>query len=269
MQKCGERVYRETCKGCGTERHLVISRCMDRFCPTCGSIRTGKLASRYERRIKEKTEGLFGYHLTLTFRNTDSLPSYSDIVKLVRKMRLHPIWKAYGCIVGGLWSIEVTRPKGKWHPHVHMLIFTSEPLPVAPDGKWPVWFNQSVSDVWRELTGDSFIVRGTRYDGRAVEMVKYIGKPADIQRMPLDSFMELCGWTKGKRSVQSFGVLHGQLPEEETGGAEETKCSCAECGGSAFERVVLRFIPKHRRYVVHDVYDVDYALPDELIEEPP
>lgn len=270
MRKCGNLVYRESCKGCGSERSLVVSRCMDRFCPTCASVRSGRLADRYSERIKRYTEGKHGYHLVLTFKNSESLPSYSWIGRLFKAMRKHPLWDQYGGIVGGLRSIEVTRGKGGWHPHIHALIFTESPLPIAPDGKWPVWFNQVVSDAWKELTGgESYIIRGERYDGRAIEMVKYLGKPQDVGNMDAEKLAELSEWIRRKRTAQTFGSLYGKLPDEEQEEPEHDHCTCSDCGGSTFERVVMRFNPRHGRYVVDEVYDVDYCFPDESAHSPP
>jgi hypothetical protein len=266
MDKCGSIIHRDVCKGCGSEKYRAVSTCKDRLCPTCASRRSVKLAERYKAIIDRVTDGKYGYHLVLTFKSVETLPDQKKIVALVKKLRLHPLWKSYGGIDGGLWSIEVTRSKGLWHPHVHMLIFTNEPLPVAPDGFWPRMINQRVSDVWRELTGDSFIVRGSRFDGRVIEMVKYMGKPMEIEKMSVDHLDHLSEWCKSRRMVQTFGSLYGQGVDEKM---DVDPCACVECGGMSFERTVLRHIPRYGRYVADEVYDVDYCFPDESAHSPP
>ena len=262
MRECGMVLHRDVCKGCGVEKNRVVCRCMDRFCPQCASKRSGDLADRYAERVNRVMSGMYGYHLVLTVKNAPNLPDYSAFIALVKRMRRHKFWKRYGGIVGGLYSVEVTKKRGgMWHPHFHLLIFTPLPLPLLPDGQWTIVFNQAVSDVWRELTGgESYIVRGERYDGRAIEMVKYLAKPSDVAGLSVDDLKSLCNWTKGKRMVQTFGTLFGKLDEDEDEAVEREKCACPECGGTSFERTVLHFDTRHRRYVAVAVYDVEAVM---------
>ena len=266
MRECGAVLHRDVCKGCGTEKFRLVRRCMDRFCPSCASKRSGELAERYAGRVNKVMTGRYGYHLVLTVKNTKELPDYTLFIALMKRMRKHEFWERFGGIIGGLYSVEVTKKRGgTWHPHFHVLMFTREPLPVLPDGQWTIAFNQAVSDVWRELTGgESYIVRGEQYDGRAVEMVKYLAKPSDVAAMAVDDIEALFRWTRGKRMVQTFGELFGVADEEQ---AERGPCGCEACGGTSFERTVMHFDRKHRRYVAVDVFDVEADVQDEADEQ--
>ena len=209
MRECGHIMYRDVCKGCGTEKYRKNGRCMDRLCPSCAHTRSGRLAGKYADRVNKRMSGRHGYHLVLTVKNTRELPDYNAFMAMFDAMRKHEFWKPYGGMVAGLRAVEVTKKAGcLWHPHFHVLMFTREPLPLLPDGQWTIPFNQAVADAWCEVTGGKGkIVRGSRFDGRAVEMVKYIGKPSDVERMSASEVEELCNWTK-----RTVSYTHLTLP---------------------------------------------------------
>ena len=268
MHECSEDVYRDICKGCGEEKFLRTRTCKDRFCPTCANKRSGKLARQYGSRIEKLiAAGRFGYHLVVTVKNTKELPDYTVFKSLIKRMRKHEFWKRFGGIIAGIVSVEVTKKRGGlFHPHFHVLMFTREPLPVLPDGQWTIAFNQAVSDVWRELTGgESYIVRGSEFDGDVIEMVKYVSKPMELAAMTPDELETLFNWTKGKRMVQAFGELYGMVDDDVE--EQEKACACKSCGGTSFERTVMRFDRRHRRYVVTDVFDVEADVQDEADEQ--
>ena len=152
-------------------------------------------------------------------------------------------------LLGGVYSFEAKIGKGAeregkrlWNFHMHALIFSPEPLPVQPgiggDGKaryyWP-----ELSERWRGLTGDSFIVEchpivdrsraaavaegdamdavvGDVADGSLIaavcEVSKYAVKVADSA--PGDA-VEAWASLRGRHLCGSFGAFRGvDLAEE-------------------------------------------------------
>ncbi len=213
VAKCGMHTIELEWVASGRKRTLMSFLCQDRFCEICARKRSAKLARRYHEIIRENCEGLHGHLLTLTYKNSETLRERSRIAKDVRNLLRRSLWKRYGGIVGGLYSVEVTKGEGGWHPHVHMLVFTRLPVASYRDGKWLVELNQEVSNEWLAITRDSFVVRGVSWNGNVQEVVKYMTKSPES--LPVDELRELTSWARGMRSVSAFGLLYGkQVPEE-------------------------------------------------------
>ena len=241
VAKCGMTTVELVRVADGSRRHVMSFLCQDRFCEICARKRSAKLARRYHAVIRENCEGLHGHLLTLTYKNSHELRERGRISKDVRSLLRRGVWKRYGGIVGGLYSVEVTKGEGGWHPHVHMLVFTRLPVASYRDGKWLVELNQEVSNAWLEITGDSFIVRGVSWNGNVEEVVKYMTKSPES--LPVDELRELTSWARGMRSVSAFGSLYGKQISEDI--EEES----VESGGT-FMAIVRRFDSRAMEYVV-------------------
>jgi len=224
MQSCCGIRFTDTWEN-GEVTHTTTCRCMDRFCPTCASIRSAKLAAKWNEIIPAYQMGAysvgverFAYHLVTTFKNSELLLLVSEISRCFKLLKKRKLWMQYGGIVGGFYSIEVTynRKTRQWHAHIHALIFTPEPIPVYGDKrKWNKDFNQQIADAWQEITKDSFIVHGTEFDGRVEEMTKYLSKGSELAKLPDEKFRELVEWSKGARLFNVFGELRGIAPDED------------------------------------------------------
>ena len=256
MRSCCAIRFRDRCK-CGKKTTETTWRCMDRFCPICAPVRSARLASKWSGILPDYRAGRwsggverFPYHLVLTWKNSETLPSRAEMARCFKQLRARKFWKQYGGIVGGFYSVEVTlnAVTGQWHAHIHALIFTLEPIPVYGDKrKWHKDFNQQIADAWQEITEDSFIVHGTEFDGRVEEMTKYLSKGSEIEKLPDSKFEELVKWSKGAKLFNVFGELRGIAPDEndedeDTGGV----CECGECER---ERVMEEFDERLRCYV--------------------
>lgn len=110
-------------------------------------------------------------------------------------------------VVGAVWSYEVKRGSGSgtWHPHLHMIALAEN----QPDAV-------ALSDEWRSITGDSFIVdvRPITNEGGFVEVFKYAVKFSD--QLPEDT---VSAWhvLQGKRLLGSSGCFRGvKVPEQLT-----------------------------------------------------
>ena len=265
--KCARWITRQACTDHGHVRHRRSFLCGDRFCPICARKRSADLARRYRKIIEGACRGLYGHMLTLTYKNSETMPARGRIAKDVRNLLRRSLWKRHGGIVGGLYSVEVKRGEGGWHPHVHMLIFTRKPIASYTEGKregeWLVELNQEVSDAWRAITGDSFIVQGETWDGNTQEVVKYMTKAPES--LPPAKLHELLIWTRGMRSVSAFGSLYGvhisETVEQDHAGA------CRECGCLTFYSVVYEFDFSRGSYVVTKTMFTQVAKPVDQLRE--
>lgn len=188
---------------CTCHKHLI--------CPLC-AIRRGARALRVylakvDALLKENSR-LRPFLVTLTVKNGEDLGErFKHLSKHLRSYhkrrsgaRQHgEILKASSAV----WSYEFTNRGKGWHPHVHSVWLCED----APDA-------HKLSEEWRELTGDSFIVdvspMSLDSDGSFVsgfvEVFKYAIKFADLAN---DHRLEAFYALKGKRLQDSFGQLRG------------------------------------------------------------
>jgi hypothetical protein len=258
MYKCHYEIYRNSCASCGgNESWHHDQRCGDKFCANCAKINSGELLNRYEPILNAFGKERYGYLLTLTYLNADHLRERNTIAKNMRALLARALWREFGGIAGGIYSVEVTFPNGQYHPHVHALIYTDKPIPTFKDRKgvvrWHVPFNQAVSDAWREITGDSYIVDGRAFNGCYAEVLKYVSKMHELENIPDHQLREFALWSKGMHSVATFGGVRGLVIDPEP---REEKGPCP-CGCTVEETVALRCDEK-RGYVPvwHDHNDL-------------
>lgn len=192
----------ETCK-----QHLL--------CPFCAIRRGAKMQVAYAEKVQHilaENPHLVPWMVTLTVKNGNDLSErYRHLqrsVKLMNKYRHlnrgHEITKAHGSV----WSYEFKRGSGSglWHPHTHAIWLCSSPLDV-----------QKLSDEWRDITGDSFIIDAHPMYGDPVEafceVFKYAVKFGDL---PLPDNWHAFETLRGKRLIRSAGSLWGvEIPESD------------------------------------------------------
>ncbi len=172
-----------------------MNLCRSRMCPYCGKGRSAKIQqSLYELIVKMKQPK----HLTLTYRSNDR-PLSEQLRKLkyaFKRLRNAADWKKK--VVGGVFTVEVTRnaETGKWHPHLHIVV-DSDYLPqkrlvylwskYMPGGK----------NVWIRPVDNAH--------GMGWEMAKYIGKAPNTRDWTLAAVKEYFHASSGARFVQCFG----------------------------------------------------------------
>jgi hypothetical protein len=108
-----------------------------------------------------------------------------------RKLRRRKVWNAEK----GVFSVEIIKKKGSWYIHLHALV----------DSEW--MSRKALSETWKEITGDSFIVdvRKIKGDLRSGlrEVLKYQTKMWELN----DEEKEFVEKTfKHSRFVNSFGI---------------------------------------------------------------
>lgn len=195
------------------------------LCPLCAIRRGAKYLKAYMDKLAVvlgEQPGLKAYMVTLTVVDGEDLSErfkhLRGAMKRMSAMRRehlsNPVKNRhveFAKALGGVHSIEAKRGKnsGLWHPHVHMVWLCHE----APD-------QAKLSNEWRELTGDSFIVDVRPfYDQDDVvsgfmEVFKYALKFSELPLADNWHAYEVLG---GKRLVDSFGLLRGvDVPDELT-----------------------------------------------------
>jgi hypothetical protein len=259
MAACSWQIKERVDIDTGEMQYYSDRHCHKRHCPICEARRSRKLVGKYSARINGlmASEGLNGYHLTLTFRNTDELPDLKTSRKIIRNFFRRKFWKERG-YKGSLMSFEITQNEktGQWHPHFHCLILTERPFDCLPDGKWTLPENQAVADLWSDCTkGESFIVRGTAFTGDLRELVKYLTKTQELDSMNDTSFEKLYRWTAGKRFVSTTGILYGMAEEIE----REVSAELAEeekplsWSGRRYREVTYQYDERLRRFIPQSV----------------
>lgn len=195
------------------------------LCPLCAIRRGAKYLKAYLDKLAfvlADEPGIQAYMVTLTVVDGDDLyerfrhlrnsmkrmsQARRDHLKAPFKNRHVEFAKA----LGGVHSIEAKRGKnsGLWHPHVHMIWLCHE----VPD-------QRKLSEEWRQLTGDSFIVDVRPFHDQNdvvtgfMEVFKYALK---FSELPLSDNWHAYEVLGGKRLVDSFGLLRGvDVPDELT-----------------------------------------------------
>jgi hypothetical protein len=202
-EKRARLIAARTCK-----QHLI--------CPFCAIRRGAKMQVAYAEKVQHlltENPALVPWMVTFTVKNGDDLNErYSHLHRSVKAMnknrtrgdRGHEIMKA----VGSVWSYEFKRGSGSglWHPHMHAVWLCSSPLDV-----------QKLSDEWRHITGDSFIIDAHPMYGDPVEAFCEVFKYAvKFNELPLVDNWHAFNTLRRKRLIRSAGILWGvEMPESD------------------------------------------------------
>lgn len=185
---------------CTCKKHLI--------CPLCAIRRGAKALRVYLARVTALMASdalLRPFLVTLTVKNGPDLEErFKHLAgnlrtyhrRRSRNNTLSEVLKAKSAV----WSYEFTNKGKGWHPHLHAVWLCHE----APD---PF----KLSEEWRQLTGDSYIVDVRPIDmsdpiGGFCEVFKYALKFSDL---PDQDRLTAYRTLKGKRLQDSFGDLRG------------------------------------------------------------
>jgi hypothetical protein len=123
---------------------LAADYCHDRFCLPCARARSRMLAANLGRVIADSPHRF----ITLTLRSDDEpLKRLLDrLYESFARLRRRKLWRSV--VNGGAAFCEVvwSPQSNRWHPHLH-IIATGKYFP-----------QQQLSDLWLDVTGDSYIV---------------------------------------------------------------------------------------------------------------
>ena len=203
LAKCCSVFVQTTC-GQHTVKSYPTYRCKKLYCPDCASERAARLSKQTELKIAEVMKANPGGRLcflTLTTKNAKTFEA--GLRKLKKSFTTFKRKKAFkDHIKGYAGGFEHTfNPKtNDFHVHLHLIVLR---------GKF--WNQSDISDTWREVTGDSFIVdiREVKDVHKGVkELCKYIVKSADLMKMPDDKFREVVEMKRGTRMFVSGGCFY-------------------------------------------------------------
>jgi hypothetical protein len=200
---CAHPVWCDNAEG---QIRPALRRCRDRLCPLCSERRGRQAAARCHGLVQRFDAPRF---VTLTqMARVETLNEALDrICASFQELRRHKFWK--NRVRGGVWALEVTHRPGpaEWHAHLHIIT----------DGEFMP--QQVLSDVWKSITGDSFIVHVKAVPDReraARYIAAYVAKPLDVQRWPEAAIREFADAMRGRRLLQPFGVaMNADLGEDD------------------------------------------------------
>ena len=219
LHECGSYlVFRQYTEIDRVRLHGMRSCRQHLLCPLCAIRRGAKLLKCYLEKfnaVLQENPRLRAHMVTLTVRDGPELferfQHLHRSLKVLHKRRQRGRSSEAEKIRGAVWSYEFKRGTGSglWHPHVHCVWLTDVDQPPS---------HSALSEEWREITRDSFIVEthplyGELSSGFA-EVFKYAVKFGDL---PLADNWIGYQVLKRRRLVASSGVLWGvEVPDELT-----------------------------------------------------
>jgi hypothetical protein len=192
------------------KQHLLCQLCAVRR----GSTYMGAYLPKFEQLLRDQP-GLKPVLVTLTVKNgPDLIERVQHLMKAYKTLceRRRAVRKGnrgateWGKVAGAVGAIELTRSASGWHPHLHAIVMLDS------------WIDQkALSEEWRAITGDSFIVGLTAFDKRKhpaevfAEVFKYAVKFSDL--VPADCW-EAYRALAGVRLVHSLGCFRGVVVDD-------------------------------------------------------
>ncbi len=214
----------------------------DKFCLACSTRRAIKMIQRFESFIKEKeltTKNWYYIVLTIKHSYNDKLPDLLSKLtnakdKLARnyrngKRKTHKTKSFFTQFDGMVSSIEVTKNKNGWHPHLNLLVCTDNEIQInhnrysSPSGKGSNT-NEQIRSEWKKLTGDSFIhnirkidVSQNHFNLNGIgEVFKYAVKFSSLAVDQLAEIVEL-QQRKKLRFYDTYGIFRKMEKWEQNG----------------------------------------------------
>ena len=186
---------------------VSLARCRDRLCPLCARRRGWTATAKVAAIVRTFNAPRL---VTLTLKsNADHLSAcVTRLFKSFAELREFEEWDSR--VKGGVWALEITRntTTGLWHAHLHIIT----------DGQYLP--QPMLKKLWREITGDSYIVdvRAVHDRAEAARYVAgYIAKPAHAADWPMQSIAEYAVALHGKRLMQPFGSARKAIIDEDDG----------------------------------------------------
>lgn len=177
---------------------VVWGHCRDRMCPRCQEERARKVRGRVRDLVSTYNAPRF-MTLTLAPDGSGLAARLSKLLRSYRELRRRRSFREY--VSAGVAAIEIVlnRETREWHVHLHAVV----------DGDY--FPQQLLSDEWRSVTGDSYIV-----DIRSVKdrnatsdyIAKYVSKAVDIHAWPPGAVREYAIATTGRRVLITSGLSH-------------------------------------------------------------
>lgn len=181
-----------------TRLRIKCNHCHDRLCTPCANQRCFRLAQALQAVMADRPHTFIT--LTLCGRGESLTDLVDRLYRHFRSLRAHPIWEK---VTGGAAFLEIkwSDKAQRWHPHLHLICEAR-------------YIDQGeLSDVWRGITRDSFIVdirkvRDSEVSARYV--TKYASKPLNMSFANNTALLdEALIALKGRRLCLCFGTWYG------------------------------------------------------------
>lgn len=189
---------------------LLLGCCRDRLCPHCQKAKAAAMAKRTLALVQSMNARRFA---TFTIASSDAplADQLGRMLDALRALRRHEFWKRR--VTGGIWAIEVTfNPQtGQWHPHLHCVL----------DGDYLP--HPELKAAWLSVTGDSSVVdiRAVRDARDAARYIStYVGKLADLSKVPDARIAEYALALHRRRLAGTFGSCHATSLQHKDDGAD-------------------------------------------------
>ena len=228
-------VHKHKANGTEKQKSRPFSSCRNKFCHICCGVRSRKMFVKTLTAIEEmKNDGIdfLGYHLTLTIKNP-SVENYTRDYKNMNKafdtfIHKYPGFKKY--LIGFQAGRETTqspvaKTRNELHPHIHVLLLLKSEFVNSKNVN-----SKTIKEFWVEkcayygLVVEPWCVKfekikvnpkhenteGVEIDPYLFaigEVSKYPAKPADIQKMNVNTFEILDNSLFGKRQMSYGGEL--------------------------------------------------------------
>jgi hypothetical protein len=182
------------------KRRLRASYCRCRHCEPCMRAKANLMARNLADRLKGGDPRRFRF-ITLTLAHTDTplADQLRRLVKCFKVLRASRAWK--NTQAGGCFTIEVKWTGDHWHPHLHVI------------GEGRYLDQRTLSDLWRKVTGDSFVIDIRRIDSgkdAAHYVTKYVTKGCSPNVWESnDLAQEWITASKGVRTCATYGTWRG------------------------------------------------------------
>ncbi|MBA7653003.1 hypothetical protein ES703_60843 [subsurface metagenome] len=140
---------------------ILTNTCHSRWCRPCANAKAHIIETNLLSRLSANPHRLIT--LTLRHRAEPLKLQLNRLYACFRRLRNTPFWKHH--VTGGAAILEVGHSTNGllWHPHLHIVC----------EGKYVP--SGQLSDHWRDITGDSFIV-DVRYIRTAPQITGYLAK---------------------------------------------------------------------------------------------
>lgn len=202
------------CSCCGHTFQVPVY-CKNRFCEICSLRRRMRIRHQVSEiiRIRIRSRGKRLRMLTLTIPNYPDPRSGCKIaVASFKKLRKTRFWKSK--VSGGAYFLEITKPGGAYHCHLHVLL-ESEYIP-----------QRIVSELWEVVSPGKIVWVQEIPAGAGVHYVtKYLSKAGDDDL----STQEMSDALRDFRLFQTFGTWHNIIKP-----LPKPKYRCPDCGGDSF-----------------------------------
>jgi hypothetical protein len=215
LKQCCSVFVTTTC-GQHTVKSYPAFRCKKLICPDCASDRATRLSRQTELKIAEvmKTNSGKFCLLTLTIKNTRTYEGgLSKLKKSFTKFKRSKSWREHIKGYCGEFEHTFNSKTNDFHIHLHLIVLR---------GKF--WSQSDISDAWRSVTGDSFIVdiREIKDIHKSVkEVCKYIVKATDLMKMPDEKFREVVELKKRTRMFISGGCFYNVKLDDDADDADD------------------------------------------------